>query len=491
MSALSLANRMHHEPTHAMTLRQLQQVALTYVTRPNEWGWLFAILYAIVAVYAVNSLAPSREPVRFSDVVFVLLLLGVAPPVACRQHALVWQFAHPRAAVTPGFVGAHLAIVGIVAVLSMLVLPLAVAHATGSSAWFALAIVAAGVLFAGAPNSLLALTGPAMALSTRPDTENFIDVAPWMAGEGERLYLLIAMTLGAWALTIRGVLRAATGREETTPWAPAVWGGTNERSAQPFRAAKALAADAPTSGIGAAIASRQIDRIIARMARWRGRNQRKLVLAMFPPVAAKFYPAGVLAGLAVMVVMLFKYEAPFQLDQDRLEALIGLLPMISSFGALLPATVLANRLPQMSLERLLPMSNSEYSAALLINCARRSLLIWLVPHALVLVAICALPWQDVPLPSAGTMAAYVGLSWAGMTLTFGATACCLLAPNIFTILFTALIGIAAMLGLPAWWADLSSFDSRIPVALAALLCFGVGVMLIHHAFIAWREKEFG
>lgn len=474
-----------------MTLRQLQQVAVTYVTRPNEWGWLFAILYAIVALYAVSSLAPSREPVRFSDVVFVLLLLGIAPPVTCRQHALVWQFAHPRAAVMPGFAGAHLAIVGIVAVLSMLVLPLAVAHATGSSPWFTLAIVAAGVLFAAAPNSILAMTGPAMIISTRPETENFINVGPWMAGEGERLYLLIAVTAGAWALTIRGVLRAATGREETAPWAPAVWDGTNERSAQPFRAAKALAADAQTSGMGAALASRRIDRLIARMGRWRGRNPRKLTLAMFPPLAARVHPAGPLTGLAVMVVMLFKYNSPFQLNEDSWKTLVRLLPMISLFGALLPATVLASRLPQMSLERLLPMSNSEYSAALLINCARRSLFVWLVPHALAFIAMFALPWQDASLPSAGTITAYVGLSWVGMMLTFGATACCLLAPNIFTVLLTALIGIAAMFGLPAWWADLSGFDSRIPVALAALFCFGVGAMLIHHAFIAWREKEFG
>lgn len=472
-----------------MTLRQLQQVAVTYVTRPNEWGWLFAVLYAIAALYALSALAVARKPLEFNDILFPLFLLGVAPVAACRQHALAWQFAHPRAALIPGFASAHLAIVGIVALLSMLVLPLAVAYAAASSPWFTLAIVAAGVLFAAAPNSILAMAGPLAILSVR--AESYVNIAPWMAGEGERLYVMIAVTLGAWALTVRGALRAAKGREETAPWAPAVWSETDDRSALPFRTAKAMAAEAQTSGIGAALASRRIDRSIARMRRWRGCNQRKLSLAMFPPLTAKLSPVGLLTALVVFVFMQPRSQTSFQLNEDSWETLVRVLTMISIFCALIPATALANRLPQMSVERLLPMSNAEYSAALLLNCARRSLYIWIIPHALVLFAACALPWHDVSLPSAGTMAAYVGISWAGMTLTFGATVCCLLAPNIFTVLLTAIVGFAAMFGLPAWWADLSSFDSRLPIAVAALLCFSLGAALIHHAFTAWREKEFG
>lgn len=167
------------------------------------------------------------------------------------------------------------------------------------------------------------------------------------------------------------------------------------------------------------------------------------------------------------------------------------LPLVSFGAAMVPVAMLTNRIPQMSFERLLPMSNSAYAASLLINPARAVALIWLTFHLTILLAANLLPWKDFTPPSVATMAAYAAISWAGMTLTFGAAACCTLAPNIGTVLLTSFVGLAAMFGLPSYWEGLTPFDSRIPVVVAVILCAIAGAFLIQHAYAGWRDKELG
>lgn len=469
-----------------MSTRQLQQVAYTYLLRPNEWGWMLGILYIALAIMAVGMIVDDEPPeARHTfDLVFPLALLAITPPTVIRRHALAWQFNHPRAALTPGFFAPHTAIVAAVAIPCMLLVPLAIASATATSMWFCLAVTAVGVLVTGESMLILLLCWP-LFFGGRY-IEQYVAAHPWMMAEGFRGSILVAVAIGSWLLILRGFLRDATGREEGPRIAPAAWSGTDDRSARPFRAAKQVVADAQSSGWGQALASRQTDRAIARAQRLRGRKWRKLSLAMFSPLAsAPFLCAAIFLG--VIVPSRF---TPWQLDQDYWEDLVGMLPMLSLIAAMLSAA-LANRLPQMSFERLLPMSNSEYAAAQILVPARLGIRIWLIAHALALLATFALPWQDFTPPSIATLAMYVAISWAGMTLTFGATACCLLAPNILTVLLTAIVGMAAMFGLPSYWQSLSPSSTRVPLAVAASLCVLIGAFLIQHAYAGWRDKELG
>lgn len=476
-----------------MTLRQLQQVAYTYLTRPNAWGWFFALLYAGISAIVLGLLVDDepRNILRLGDILFALLLFSIVPPVVCRRHALAWQFAHPRAALTPGFAAPHLAIVAAAAILCMLIAPIAIASATSASSSFCLAIAAMGVLISVNPRTLASLAGP-LFLGGKY-LENHFDVGPWINAEGYRLSLLIAVAAGSWLLILRGILRDATGREEGPRILPVVWSGTNDHSARPFRAAKQALADAQSSNMELALASRRIDRAIARLARhsdalpWR-----KLRLAssqLNPALSGSLIGAFVFA--AIFLNRGFTSSSSPELSQEAWWTMARALPLVSFGAAMVPVAMLANHIPQMSFERLLPMSNAAYAASLLINPARTGAVLWLTFHIPVMLAAHVLPWKDFDPPSIATIAAYTAISWAGMTLTFGASACCTLAPNIGTALLTGLVSLAAMLSLPSYWQGLTRFDSRLPVIAATILCAIVGAFLIQHAYAGWRDKELG
>ena len=433
---------------------------------------------------------PRSQP-HLDDVLLPLLLFSIVPPVACRRHALAWQFAHPRAALTPGFAAPHLAIVATIAIFCMLGAPIAIASAASASPWFCLTIAALGVLISANPLTLTSLAGP-LFLGGKY-LENHFDVGPWISAEGYRLPVLIAVAAGSWLLILRAFLCNATGREEGPRILPAVWSGTNDRSARPFRAAKQAVADAQSTRVGHAFASWRIDRAIARLARHSDASLwRKLRLASSQTDPA--FNGGLIGAFMFAAIVLnrgFIHSSSPELSQEAWWTMARGLPLVSFGAAMLPVAMLSNRIPQMSFERLLPISNAAYAASLLINPARTSAVLWLTFHIPVMLAAHVLPWKDFDPPSITTMAAYAAISWAGMALTFGASACCTLAPNIGTALLTGLVGIAAMLSLPWYWQGLTPFDSRLPVIAATILCVAVGAFLIQHAYAGWRDKELG
>lgn len=477
-----------------MTLRQLQQVAITYVTRPSVWGWLLFVFYLLILslLFAdIDSSDIRTNAAGLIDSALPVLFLALIPFAACRMHAFGWQFSHPRATLTPGFAGPHLAILAGVGVASLVIAPTLVAQAADISPWFTLALSAGATLLFTQSWALSFAWLPLMlGVHTAKNWKSDL-IEPWLLAEGYRTHVLAAVTVCSWGMIVRSTLKTASAREEEGAATPPVWEATDSRSARPFRQAKAIRSQAVFDNVESAMTSQFLDRAICK--RRHSRDWKRLRTALYPPFALALRKG--LQSLFVMAiafaVVLWPRWNSFQVDDETLSTAVHVLAYLSLAAALSPAITLANRLPQISVERLLPMSNRTYVDALLINSAITAALIWSISHAIAIAVTLAMAARSFAPPTAGTLATYSLLSSAGVLFAFGLAINCALLPNFVTVLITLILSLASTVGLVSYWLELRPHESS---GLAILIAFAIAIAggtLVLRARVAWRDKELG
>ncbi|QDT76219.1 hypothetical protein [Lacipirellula limnantheis] len=472
-----------------MTLRQLQQVTIHHLSRPKPWSWLLGAVLMLFALYSLAdwvSNPPGTTSLTLPTLIFPVFALCLFPYLQVRQHAILWQFDNPQAALLPGYRTPHLLFLLVVAVITMAIVPCTIAALASISPWFLLAVCAllgAGLLFP----SMTGLIVPFIILFQLDLDAAF--VKPWMLAEGFRLPVLVAIAAVSWRTIGLHAFDASSGREEGTRLPLAFLKRTDWRFGKTAEEKQLGPASRP-HWLQLAWNSSRLDRQISRMRNAgvyaKVRTGIARTSSNAPGGALQLVPL-----LAIGVIILWRSEESISFDQSNWEFMTSTLPFLTLAAALAPAVSLANRIPQMAFERLLPMTNQTFANALIYNALRSSIRWWLVAHAAALAALKFLPWEYLEPPSQSTMTVYVFISLSCLLFGNGAALIGALTPGFFAAFIVGAPSVAVCVGLPGFWSSLNPGQSNMGVLIAAAFFAAVGVSLIALARTNWRDREFG
>jgi len=473
-----------------MTLRQLQQVAIHHLSRPKPWSWLLSVVLMLFALLSLVGWAlnpPDASNRSLHDICFPVFALCLFPYFSFRQHALLWQFDNPQAALLPGYRAPHLLFLLTAAVITMVIAPCAIAALASISPWFLLsacALVGVGALFPSAT----ALMTPLVILLFQVDLDGAF-VRPWLLAEGFRLPALVAITAVSWLIIGLHAFDASSGREEGTRLPLAFLKRTDWRFGKTAEEKQLGPASRP-HWLQLVWNSSRLDRQISRM-----RNAGIYAKVRVGITRAASDSSGgalqLIPVLAIAALIAWRSDDSFSFDQSNWEFVTSTLPFLTLAAALAPAVSLANRIPQMSFERLLPMTNQTFASALIYNALRSSVLWWLAAHAAALAALKFLPWEYLEPPSQSTMTVYAFLSLSCLLFGSGAALIGALTPGFLAAFLVGAPSVAVCIGLPGYWSSLRPGQSNAGVLIAAAFFAAVGVSLIALARTSWRDREFG
>jgi hypothetical protein len=488
-----------------MTRIQLQQVAVTYVARPRATTWL-VILAVGSGILAVGSgilasliylICNPRDPDGGLPVPAFLQLqfLCVFPYAAGRSH-LRFQFDHPRAALTPDFRGAHMAIWYGIVFVSMGIVPWAMAYGLSVSPWLLWATLALGCTIFEAPwVATVAIPIACMLPSLlMPDAVEKVDWSrwqPWLLAEGFRLPMYVALTAGCWTITIYKQLQSSNGRVDAAHSAPSPspWDAKDICSARSLGANLDQWRRRPTAR-ELNWTSSQMDRRLRCIEQ--GNDAGKLRAAMTPPIPA---PKDLLLPIATTLVLAAMWwrrtESTFALELSAWLELLKILPIATLLAAIMPVVQVVKRRPHMAFERMLPISNQAYVNALLFNSLRLSALIWISVHAVVLAATYLLPWRTTLPASPATIATYGFISLSGLLFAFGFAAAIAFWLNFVSLLVTGIAVYCVVVALPWYWSELLPREGDGGAVFIAAIAAALGIGAIFDARRSWREMELG
>ncbi|WP_428307206.1 hypothetical protein [Lacipirellula sp.] len=481
-----------------MTLNQLQQVAVTYVTRPKATTWIVVstvgagFLASLIYLVCNPRIANGGLP---TSALFQLQLLCILPYAAGRSH-LRFQFDHPRAALTPDFRAAHMAIWYGIAFVSMGIVPWAMAYGLSVSPWLLWATLALGCTIFEAPwVAAVAIPITCMLPSLlMPDAVEKVDWSrwqPWLLAEGFRLPLYVALTVGCWIVTAYKLFQSSNGRVDSAHSAssPAPWDANNICTARSLGANLDQWRRYPTTG-ELSWTSSQMDRRLRRIEQ--ANDAGKLRVAMTPPIPA---PKDLL--LPIVTTLVFagmwwrRMESSFTLEPASWVELLKILPVATLIAAIMPVVQVVKRRPHMTFERMLPMSNQTYADALLFNTLRLSALIWISAHATVLAATYFLPWRTALPASPATIATYGFISLSGLLFAFGFAAAMAFWLNFVSLLVTGIAVYCVAVALPWYWSELLPSEGNGGAVFMAAIAAALGIGAIIDARRSWREMELG
>jgi hypothetical protein len=427
---------------------------------------------------------PDSSSVTLPALIYPVFALCVLPYLQVRQHALLWQFDNPQAALLPGYRAPHLLFIAVIAVITMVIVPGAIAALVSISPWFLLAVCALLGVVLLFP-SMTGLIVP-LVLVFQLDVDAAI-VKPWLLAEGFRQPAMIAIVIVSWLTIGLRAFDASSGREEGTRLPRAVLKLTDWRVGHTF-AERSNASDSQPNAWSLPWSSSRLDRQISRM---RGASVfRKVRIGMTRSPAGSNNLLLLVPLLAVGVVSLRRHGS-ISLDADASAWFINALPFCTLAAALAPAVGIARRLPQMAFERLLPMSNQTLADALIFNAIRFSAIWWLAAHGAALAALRFLPWQDVASPSIATIAVYAFISISGLVFSLGLAVNGAMYPGFLAASFVGIPSVAVCIGIPGYWSSLRPGESSSGVIVAAAIVATFGVALLAFSRTNWSDREFG
>jgi len=470
-----------------MTFRQLQQVALTYLTRPTTTGWCIIVGFCLL-LFAMVSLNAGEVDgdTAYSQLLSILVPISFlcAWPATALKSQLTWQFANPRSRLTPGYAAPH-AIAWMIEYFSVsLLLPYAIALWLDVSglffaAWCTLII---SLIILGDNSSYYSWLLFAPILLTSSSSLTNAELSRWILGEGHRPLLAAAAVLLCGLLTWRRLSSFMQLDEEDPRYDVPAWGLANNQSARPFR----LAMNAAENGDSAASSS-HIDPMIRRATAWPAWRRLRLVVAQGRSNFKVIGRAMIILG--AIALLRWKTGREMPLTAELWDSVIHILPIVVLMAGMAPCVLMARRIPQMASEKLLPMSNRTYADALLLNAAISSLQSWAAALAVAAVFTYAIPWEGLDPPTLSRAVSYLLISAAGLIATFGTAAYFSVFDGIFGAVVASVVGIFAILGLQAFWFTLLPHESEITVFIWAAVFTTGGLWLANHARSAWRNKE--
>ncbi len=466
--------------------KQIRQVAITYVTRPTLVEWiaygLFGAIY-LVFCYALLSSNVSHF------LVMVFPILGVMAPGSLFANQLHWQFRHPRSRLIPGFRAPHVIIWASLMLLITMPLPLAALSGSTVSVWPVLCGAAVGA--AASQSTFLANGLWMVAFVAWIGGDRVLDdqaVQAWMTAEGYRPPVLAITTLLAWATALWQVMRIGALPQDDPGYSEPIVTDPSANVSRTFRLAreKATARSKERFWTSSESVSRWLDRQIRRVPKLR--PWRRINIAFFERQSALAYLGSTLFVPFIWGVVMFR---DWDWDADRLGSFWFLTAIATAMAAFVPAAKLTARIPQMTSERLLPMSNQAYADALVGVCLWHTVRSWLILHAVMAVVAFALPWEGLDPPSPGNVAAYLAISLAGLTYCFGVGMFCSPMQGCFPLLFAGGTGALATLALQGYWTSLRPHDSQGVALFWAVVLYAAGLGFLGRARQLWRHKELG
>jgi hypothetical protein len=468
-------------------LAQLKQVAINYVTRPTplEWAMYLILLPFLWTMSTVDRNEPQLLTALMS-MPFAML------PAAAIKNQLRWQFAHPRVHLMPGFGAPHLAVAWMVLVLFAVIAPLIAQWSSPHSLWPFLFCAALGAAIVQLPQQVAGLTTPLFLLWIfGKDHFDNAAIADWLNAVGYRRPLLITGTLLAWSAVLVAHLKLLRQREDDRGFQPPVLRDTGDRLSRTFRAAKERAASVESARRldRSWWTSARIDRSIAaasKLPSWR-----RLDLAFTEPMPPLTTLAGVSMTIVCWVMIIFaRMEREGAWDGEQLRDLAFVSAILVAVAAVVPAINLSRRLPQMTTERVLPLSKRNYTNSILFVCLWRSARYWLALQLLAAIVVFALPWQGLEPVQPAHVIGYLAISLAGLTCACGVSWLFSLYSGFVPHLFAAAIIGAATMGLQIYWAHLLPHESQGAALVWAFLFTAIGIACALIARIEWRDKEY-
>jgi hypothetical protein len=473
-----------------MTLRQLQQVSLTYLTRPTATGWCVIVGFCLLLVAVVSLNAGEVDGnAAYTQTLSILVLISCLCvwPATALKNQLTWQFANPRSRLIPGYAAPHVA-VWLIAHLSIsLFLPYAIALWLDVSglffaAWCTLVIT---LIIMGENSSYFSWLLFAPILLTSSASVTSLDVSGWIQGEGYRRFLAATAIFICGLLTWRRLSSFMKLDEEDPRYDIPAWGMANNQSARPFRLAMSAAENSGGDGELAASSS-HLDQMLRRASAWPTWRRLRVVAARRFDLKLVGRAMAIFAAIALLR---WKMGHSMPLTVESWESAIHILPIVVLMAGLTPCVLMAKRIPQMASEKLLPMSNRTYADALLINAAISSLQSWAAALAVAAFFTYAIPWEGLDPPALSRAVSYLLISAAGLIATFGTAAYFSVFDGIFGAVVASVVGILATLVLQSFWFTLLPHESEITAFVGAAAFATGGLWLANHARSAWRNKE--
>jgi hypothetical protein len=467
-------------------LAQLKQVAITYVTRPTPLEWLVIVGMPLMWLGILHAQAESN---------FMPFLAGLALGVSVNNRAsdqLHWQCAHGRAALLPGFKMPHLAAAWATTLIVTAMVPLLFCQSEHHSVWAVIASATIGAALTWNSKAASSIYWPVfIAVIFGRDYFDEAAIANWANAVGYRLYVLIAGTLLAWIALVVRDLAVVRQREDDRTYKAPVAGETSERLSRTFRIAKERAASIESARQleRSWWTSTRINRGIAaapRMSTWRRLN---FVYAEPTSLSSTW------GNIAICVIIggtffVQEFRRQDAWAAEQLPHLSYWAAFLSAFCVAMPATPLVKRLPQMTAERLFPLSNQAYANAILLVYLWRCTKLWLLLQAAVAFVVFALPWQRLEPVAIADFASYLAIAIAGLACGCGVCALFSLFYGLGPLLFAATIVAASTLGLQIYWTNLDPHESQTAALVWAGIFTAIGIGSAAIARIEWRNKEF-
>lgn len=469
--------------------RQLKQVAVTYLTRPTWLEWLgYLLALAFYVLFCSFLLDDEGRPL-----IVLAFALGIGVGVSgLLANQLHWQFHHPRSRLTPGFRRPHLLTGALLMLTFGMAIPLLAMARSTASPWLVLCSLALGAAASQRAYLMNYLWVPlvaSMILGERLSDAQLL--RPWTDAEGYRKPVLIFGTLLAWGAAFWQAFRITTISEDDSRYTPPVVSDRNAKVSRTFRMARerAEALTSERSGRSSAWTSAWLDRRLRcfpAMRVWQ-----RLDVVFFVRQSPWTALGGLATGVIFVLVLpaLANPSADWKWEPARLHALSFFAALATAAAAFSPATTLAGRIPQMTFERLLPISNQGYADALLGICLWWTVRAWLAVQAGVALVVFALPWEGVEATTISGITSYLAISLAGLTYCYGVGTFCSSMQGCFPVLFAAATGALATLALQGYWMSLEPGDSQAVPLMLAGLCVGAGLFFLWRARQLWRHKE--
>jgi hypothetical protein len=351
---------------------QLQQVALTYITRRGLW-LVAGIAFLGFGPMVAFTFAPNLQR---GDASKAIPIVGIAAALVAFVVATQakWQFCNPRARLYPGFSSPHIAPLLALVVVGCGFYPLALVRALH---WSLLGVPACSITLAASitwglhrPHWLTVVTGMATFLSLITP----VGIDFWVEAGHARLYAPahLAILVVGWGAIAYWIHRLKVVREEDADYAIPIQAqqGASTRMER-TQASRALGQQFARGTRGARVSDRWHDRL-ANIHATTIAARKRLLRYGFTPTPLWINAIWVPASFFAMMLLISKFGIGKNADPATSLQTIWMMVLMPSLmaGGMLPL-----RRPRMAQELLLPMRRVDYLNGILAAVATNALIL--------------------------------------------------------------------------------------------------------------------
>jgi hypothetical protein len=393
---------------------QLQQVALTYLTR--RWLWLVAGIAGVGfgPLAALSFFGPSSRRLDGSE---ALAVVGVATALVAFVVATQakWQFCNPRARLLPGFSSPHIATLLALVVAGCGLYPLTLVLA---GHWSLLGVPACSITLAASiiwglhrPHWIAFVTGMASFLSLITP----VGIDFWIKADHARLYAPahLAILVAGWGAIAYWIHRLKVVREEDADYAIPIQAQQGAATRiERTQASRALGQQLARGSRQARVSDRWHDRL-ANMHATTIAGRKRLLRYGFTPSPLWINALWLPASFFSMMLLVTQFGVTKNADPATNLQTIWMMVLMP---ALMAGGMLPLRRPRMAQEFLLPMRRADYLNGILATIAINALILWFTSLAALLGMIAVIMPDRMFL---GFVAAVTALSTGVHVYAFG------------------------------------------------------------------------